>query len=161
MTNPWRGAAVAAFTIMLAASPAFGQQWTAEMVDNEGGPTMMASIAGPGSEDDLPPEIFMFCGGGTISLRYSFPVAADVAYPLDRPVPFTFEFGTGSATLDMQFEEMDAAFAAYIPTDDKIIGLFKSAATVIVDDPTGLYHPQAFPLTGSSDAIDTLIGQCD
>ena len=46
----------------------------------------------------------------------------------------------------MQYEEMDGAFAAYFPKDDKIIDLFKSAATVIVDDPTGLYQVQAFPL---------------
>jgi hypothetical protein len=63
-------------------------------------------------------------------------------------------------TLDMQYEEMDGAYAAYFPKDDNIIDLFKSAATVIVDDPTGLYQVQAFPLTGSSDAFDTLLKQC-
>ena len=61
----------------------------------------------------------------------------------------------------MQYEEMDGAFAAYFPMDDKIIDLFKSAATVIVNDPTGLYRVQAFPLTGSSEALDTLLKQCD
>jgi hypothetical protein len=146
--------------LTLAATSAAGQEWTAEIVEDEGGPAMMASIAGPGG-GGFPPELFMFCGNGTISLRYGFPVADGVAMPMDKPVAFTFEFGNGSVTLDMQYEDMDAAFAAYVPTDDKIIDLFKSGETVIVDNPTGLYQVQAFPLTGSAKAIDTLVEQCD
>ncbi len=150
---------VLAATIMLAA-PAMAAEWTAEMVEDEGGPRMMASVIGPGGEE-YPPELFVFCEGGSISLRYAFPVADGVAMPNDKPLPFTFEFGNGSVTLDMQYEEMDGAFASYFPSDDKIVDLFKSAATVIIDDPTGLYHPQAFPLTGSTEALDTLLKQCD
>jgi hypothetical protein len=146
--------------VVFAAQPALAQQWTAEMVEDEGGPVMMASVVGPGG-GDLPPELFMFCAGGTISLRYAFPLGDGVGLLIDKPVAFTFEFGNGSVTLDMQYEDMDGAFAAYVPTDDKIIDLFKSAATVIVDNPTGRYQVQAFPLTSSSEAIDTLIGQCD
>ena len=148
-------------TIMLAA-PTMAAEWTAEIVEDEGGPRMMASVAGPGG-DGFPPELFLFCDGGSVNLRYGLgaDVAEGVQMPNDKPLPFTFEFGNGSATLDMQYEEMDGAFAAYFSKDDKIIDLFRSGATVIVDDPTGLYHPQAFPLTGSSDALDTLIKQCD
>lgn len=160
MTRRLKSAMVALPFILVAAS-ALSQEWTAGMVEEEGGPAMMASIAGPGSGAEFPPELFMFCGGGNINLRYFFPVGEGVEPPNEKPVAFTFEFGKGSATLDMQYEEMDGAYAAYFPTNDKVVDLFKSGATVIVDDPTGLYQVQAFPLTGSTKAIDTLIAQCD
>jgi hypothetical protein len=144
----------------LIVTPALAAEWTAEMVEDEGGPRMMASVIGPGASD-YPPELFLFCDGGGVNLRYAFTLGEGVVVPADKPLPFTFEFGNGSRTLDMQFEEMDGAFAAYFPMDDKIIDLFRSAATVIVNDPTGLYRVQAFPLTGSSEALDTLLKQCD
>lgn len=144
----------------VAATPSFGAEWVAEIVEDEGGPVMMASIAGAGG-GDFPPELFMFCGGGQVSLRYIFTVAEGVRLPFEKPVPFTFEFGNGSVTLEMQYEDMDGAYAAYFPKNDKILELFKSGATVIIDNPTGLYQVQAFPLTGSSEAIDTLLKQCD
>jgi hypothetical protein len=160
MTKMVRAAALMAALVV--AVPVFGAEWTAEIVEDEGGPRMMASIAGTGG-GDVPPEIFMFCGGGEISLRYSFGsgVGEGVQMPNQKPLPFVWEFGNGSVTLDMQYEEYDGAFAAYFPKDHKIMDLFKSAATVIIDDPTKLYQVQSFPLTGSSDAIDKLLGACD
>lgn len=143
------------------ALPALAAEWTAEIVEDEGGPRMMASVTGPGSGEAFPPEIFIFCGAsGEVNLRYAFSVG-EGELPFDGPVAFTFEFGSGSARLDMVFEEMDGAFAAYIPVDHEIVGLLRSAATVIVDNPTGLYHVQAFPLTGSSAALDTLLAACE
>lgn len=161
MSKMMRAAALTAAFVAIAL-PALGAEWTAEIVEDEGGPRMMASIAGAGG-GDVPPELFMFCGGDEINLRYSFGsgVGEGVQMPNEKPLPFVFEFGNGSATLDMQYEEYDGAFAAYFPKDDKIVDLFKGAATVIIDDPTKLYQVQSFPLTGSSDAIDKLIGACD
>lgn len=157
-------ARTAALTISLIAmaSSVLSAEWTAEIIQDEGGPRMMASITGAGG-GDVPPELLLFCEGGQVSLRYGFGsgLGEGVDFPADKPLPFTFEFGDGSVTLDMQYEGMDGAYAAYFPKDDKIIDLFRSAATVLVDDPTGLYQVQSFPLTGSSDALDTLLGQCN
>lgn len=151
-----------ALGLALVATESPAADWTAEIVEDEGGPRMMASVVGPGTGSDYPPELFMFCGAaGEVNLRYAFSAGEGVELPIDEPLPFTFEFGTGAVTLDMQYEGMDGAYAAYFPADHRIIELLKSAATVIVDDPTGKFRVQAFPLTGSSDAIDTLLARCD
>ena len=42
----------------------------------------------------------------------------------------------------MQLEEMDGMFAAYVPTDDKVIALLKSSSSVSVSDPTGTWRTQ-------------------
>src|SRR5688572_26674140 len=96
MSRIVRGAALTVGLIALASS-ALGAEWTAEVVEDEGGPRMMASIAGTGG-GDVPPELFMFCGGDGISLRYTFGsgVGEGVQMPNEKPLPFVFEFGNGS-----------------------------------------------------------------
>ena len=46
---------------------AFAAGWESGMVEDEGGPAMMAWVYGEGG--DVPPELRMLCGDG-VSLRY-------------------------------------------------------------------------------------------
>jgi hypothetical protein len=142
-----------------ALSPAaFAAGWESGMVEDEGGPAMMAWVyAGSG---EVPPELRMMCGDG-VNLRYGQGSDGDeAAEPMTEPLIFTFDFGETSIPLSMQYEEMDGMFAAYFPLDAPILALLRSAASVSVDDPTGAWHEQAFTLEGSNKAIGALLATC-
>lgn len=133
--------------------------WESGMVEDEGGPVMQAWVEGEGG-GDVPPELRMMCFD-QVNLRYSMGSGpAEGAEMPTEPLDFVFDFGTQKVTLSMQMEEMDGAFAAYIPKTDPTIDLLKSGSAVTVNDPTGLYHPQEFPLSGSSRALATLVKSC-
>ena len=144
--------------LLLLPATAHAAGWESGMVEDEGGPVMQAWVEAAGG--DVPPELRMMCGDG-VMLRYGFGSGPgeDVALP-DTPQKFAFDFGDQTITLSMQLEEMDGMFVAYFPATDPILAALKSAASVTVSDPTGTWHPQAFPLTGSSRAIDAVLKTC-
>jgi hypothetical protein len=145
------------------ASAALGAGWESGMEEDEGGPVMMAWVygAGGGEGGEVPPELRMFCGG-QVSLRYGQgTAAAEGSEPITEPVSFTFDFGDDALTLDMQYEEMDGMYAAYIEPDALILGFLRSAKSVAVDAPTGSWPVQEFSLQGSSKAISAVLKSCD
>jgi hypothetical protein len=142
--------------LLLATSALAG--WESGMVEDEGGPTMMAWVEGEGG--DVPPELRMMCGD-QVNLRYGMGSGpGEGVAPGGEPLPFTFDFGDATITLDMQYEEMDGAHAAYFAVDAPILGLLRSHGSVTVDDPTGTWRAQEFTLTGSSAAIAALLATC-
>jgi hypothetical protein len=108
--------------LLLATSALAG--WESGMVEDEGGPTMMAWVEGEGG--DVPPELRMMCGD-QVNLRYGMGSGpGEGVAPGGEPLPFTFDFGDATITLDMQYEEMDGAHAAYFAVDAPILGLLRS-----------------------------------
>ena len=139
-------------------SMAFAAGWESGMVEDEGGPAMMAWVYGEGG--DVPPELRMMCGDG-VNLRYGFGSGpGEGVEPAMEQLTFTFDFGSEAIPLSMQYEGMDGMFAAYFAPDAPILGLLRSAATVTVDDPTGTWHEQSFTLAGSGKAIGALLATC-
>lgn len=131
--------------------------WSAQMEEDEGGPTMVASSCE--SDTDIGPVFRLMCGG-EINIRYNDPGMIMDA-PEEGTLVLMLTSGGKSLTTDVRFEEMDAAFAAYVDTDSPIISLLKTGAEVDValkgtDSPT-----RTVSLKGSTAAIDTLISACE
>lgn len=142
----------------LIASASLGAGWESGMVEDEGGPVMMAWVYAEGAEPT--PELRMFCGG-EVSLRYGQGTAAEGTEPITEPVSITFDFGDDMIALDMQYEEMDGMYAAYFAPDSLIIGYLRSEDSVAVDVPTGPWPVQEFTLAGSSKAIAAVLKSCN
>lgn len=142
----------------LIASTALGAGWESGMVEDEGGPVMMAWVHSA-QGGDVPPELRMFCGD-QVSLRYGQGPLPEGSEPIMEPVTFTFDFGDDMLTLDMQYEGMDGMYAAYFPPDSLIIGYLRSEDSVAVDVPTGPWPVQEFSLEGSSRAIAAVLKTC-
>ena len=150
---------VLALSLTLMASAASAAGWESGMQEDEGGPTMMAWVYGA-EGGDVPPELRMFCGD-QISLRYGQgALPGGEPEPMLEPMEFTFVFGDDIIAVEMQYEEMDGMYAAYVPTDAIIIGYLRSKDGVAVDAPSGPWPVQEFTLEGSSRAIAALLRTC-
>jgi hypothetical protein len=130
------------------------------MQEDEGGPVMMAWVYGA-EGGDVPPELRMMCGD-QVNLRYGQGATREgESEPITEPVSFTFDFGDDVVSLDMQYEEMDGMYAAYVPTDALIVGYLRSKGGVAVDAPSGPWPVQEFTLEGSSKAIAAVLKSCN
>ena len=149
--------AVLCFALMLLPTAALAEGWTAGMQEDEGGEVMVAQVLAP-PQGDITPALVMMCGDtGQVNLRYSMPIGeGEPASEAD----FLFENESTQAKLHMRFEEMDGAFAAYVPEADPIVKLLQTGAEVLVSESSGNYPAQTFTLKGSSKAIATLLKAC-
>ncbi len=147
------------FALMLLPVPVLAAegQWTAEMQEDEGGPTMVASVLGPAVGDVTPALSLMCAGTEGVNLRYEG--AAEGVEPGSEG-DFTLTTDKTSVTKHMLYEDMDGAFAAYFQPSDPTIALLKGGKTVTLSDKSGKSPDQTFPLTGSSKAIDALLKTC-
>ena len=142
------------------ASNAVGAGWESGMVEDEGGPIMQAWVYGENTGAN-PPELRMFCGG-QVSLRYGQGGTGEEGIePMTDPVSFSFDFGDDILSVDMQYEEMDGMYAAYIEPDALILGFLRSQEKVAVDAPSGPWPVQEFTLQGSSKAIAAVLKSCN
>lgn len=149
--------AVLCFALMLLPSAAFAEGWTAQMQEDEGGEVMVAQILAE-PQGDITPALVLMCGDlGQVNLRYSMPIGD--AQPASE-ADFLFENESTQAKLHMGFEEMDGAFAAYVPQADPIVTLLQTGEDVFVSESSGNYPAQTFTLKGSSKAIATLLKAC-
>ena len=155
-------ALVLATVVMIAATPAFAaESWDASMMEDEGGPRMMAWVQGKGG--DVPPDLYLSCSGATeLNLRYSMGSGPGEGVEMPPgPLDFVFSFGGSTATMEMRFEEYDGAYAGYFPNADPLIGLMRTSANMAISDPTGVWHEQVFSLEGSGKAIDAVLKSCN
>jgi len=134
--------------------------WTAGMSEEEGGPTMVASVCGTNRPDDV---LNITCGGeGKLGLRLVPSIGDD--YPpggnMEYQAPFVFSDGTTSAEITLQFEAMDAVMAATPNRDSDIVRLLKSKGPLTVTDKTGVLPSVTFELKGSSKAIGKVENAC-
>ena len=136
---------------------AFADGWTAEMQDDEGGQVMVASVAGD-PNGKLTPMLEVECAGTQgVMLRYL--ASTEQGTPGDK-VSFLFENESKQVTLDMSYEDMDGAFAAYFPKTADIITLLENGPDVTISDSSGNYPAEAFPLQGSTKAITKVLKAC-
>lgn len=147
-----------AVPFVLAASTAFGAGWESGLQEDEGGSVMMAWVQGT-SSSGVPPELRLFCGND-LSLRYGIADGASSS-PDSPPVTFLFDFGEDTVSLDMQYEDLDGMYAAYMEPDAPVVGLLRSELAVAVDAPSGPWPVQEFTLSGSSRAVGAVLQTCN
>lgn len=142
--------------------PALAAGWQSGEVEDEGGPTMQAWVETGSGE--VPDDLRLMCAGEEgISVRFAFGsgLPEGTELPADKPLPFDIYVDDAYIVVPMQLEEMDGAYAAYMPADAPLIRLLKSGKTVKFADATKLYHDVTFPLEGSGKAIAALIKSCN
>ncbi len=140
---------------LLVSAPAHAAGWVAEMVEDEGGPVLTAYVDGQGS-GTYPPRLSFTCFDQA-SLRY---LPSGDFGSRDMPLDFDFSTEDETATLAMQYEEMDGAFAAYFGKTEKAIAMLQSGSDLLVRSADGSVPPQTFSLAGSKAAIETVLAAC-
>lgn len=128
--------------------------WSAQMEEDEGGPTMVASSCE--SDTEWGPVFRLMCGE-RINIRYN-----GVGMDADLPPPTTMVLTSGGQSLDADvvYEEMDGALAAYVALSDPIISLLKTGDEVGVTFQGMDLPARMVSLEGSAGAIDKLISAC-
>ncbi|WP_370675243.1 hypothetical protein [Pleomorphomonas sp. PLEO] len=153
----------AAALAAILATPALAgdcQAWKAGIQQDEGGPTMTASICSTDRPDDV---LLITCGGeDKIGLRFvpavgdDFPPHGDMNYRS----PFVFASGQLSAEITLRYEAMDGVMAATPRRDSALVRLLKSTEPLTVTDKTGVLPTATFQLKGSSKAIGKVERAC-
>lgn len=134
--------------------------WQSGMVDDEGGPAMQAWVEA--GTADVPADLRLMClSEQQISIRYG--VGSDL--PTDAVLPvgaltFRFTIDGRELVLPMQLEEMDGAFAAYLPLGGELVSALAKGRNLEINDPTGLYHPVSFTLDRAAASIGALRKHC-
>ena len=133
--------------------------WTAEMEEDEGGPVMVASVTAEAADPSTAPSLRMMCAGSDgVNLRYTPP--SNTGQPGDT-ADFTFENEVSQLTLHLVYEDMDGAFATYVPPSDPILELLRTGTDVEISYSSGNSPAQDFSLKGSSKAIGKLLKTCE
>ncbi|MBS1164363.1 MAG: hypothetical protein H6R00_388 [Proteobacteria bacterium] len=153
---------VAALAFALATPALAGDcgAWKASIEQDEGGPTMTASICSSDRPDDV---LLITCGGeDKIGLRLvpavgdDFPPHGDMNYK----APFVFSSGLLSAEVTLHYEAMDGVMAATPRRDSELVRILKSEGPLTVTDKTGTLPAATFQLKGSSKAIGKVERAC-
>lgn len=153
-----------AATVAMLAGCAFAEdvpqcsRWTAEMVEDEGGPVLAASSCATDA-----PDVYMtlYCAVDTVLLRYDMANGAETDPELDQQQQVTFDFGDAQITLQLQFEAMDGQFATSVPAVDPFVTLLASGTTMRASPADVSYPTRRFGLAGSASALSTLLAQCN
>lgn len=136
---------------------ALADGWTAQMEDDEGGQVLVASVDGDPS-GNLTPRLEIECAGKQgVMLRYL--ASSEQGAPGDK-ASFLFENESQQVTLDMAYEDMDGAFAAYFGKSAPIIGLLENGPDVTISDSSGNFPADAFSLQASTKAIAKVLKAC-
>lgn len=134
--------------------------WKAAVEQDEGGPTMTASICATNRPGDV---LLITCGGeGKIGLRF-VPAAADDFPPggnMNYRASFVFSSGLLSAEITLRFEAMDGVMAATPRRDSEVVRILKSEGPLTITDKTGVLPAASFELKGSSKAIGKVERAC-
>ena len=141
--------------------PAAGQEgcatWTAEMLEDEGGPVLTAWVCDARRPDA---QLLLTCAADEIWIRYDLSAGSEASPELGETVDVTFTTGQGSATLAMPYQEMDGRHAADVGVDAPLVGLLRDGDRVTIRDAAGRYPERSLSLAGSSGAIGTLLAAC-
>jgi hypothetical protein len=150
--------ALAGLMVLLSAAGAAAATWTAEMVEDEGGPVLMARASASNSPDN--PSMLQLVCFEQMMVRYDPVLSMEGGVPPGAESDFTFADGGTSVTRHFVFEDMDGMFAAYVPHDDTLVTLLVHGSEVAVADPAGAYPARTFALDGSARAIGRLLADC-
>jgi hypothetical protein len=136
---------------------ALADGWVAQMEEDEGGPVMVASVDGDPAGAVTPSLMVQCAGKQGLMLRYL--TSAEQGAPGDK-ARFLFENESKQVTLDMAYEDMDGAFAAYFPKTAPIIDLLENGPDVTISESSGNFPAEAFSLLGSTKAIAKVVKGC-
>jgi hypothetical protein len=133
--------------------------WTAEMVEEEGGPVLAAYTC---SDDAAAAYLSLMCVDGTVVVANDLAAGMNIAPDPDLGLKVPVEFATaqGSAEMPLEFSQMTAMFVGETPAKGELVGLLKSGASVEVRDPAGVFPARTYPLEGAAEAIGTLLEGC-
>ena len=134
--------------------------WKAAVEQDEGGPTMTASICATNRPDDA---LLITCGGeDKIGLRLvpatsdNFPPGGDMNYQ----ATFVFASGSLSDEATLHYEAMDGVMVTTPRRDSALVRILKSPGPLTVTDKTGVLPTVTFELKGSSKAIGKVERAC-
>jgi hypothetical protein len=133
--------------------------WTAELLEDEGGPVLTASIC-----SDPQTWLFLTCHEGTVWIRYDLAAGSATEPELDSAALVTFTSGATDATLDMAYQAMDGMFAASVPADGPLVELLTVGSEMSLDvtifDEDHFFVERMLSLEGASEALGTLLAAC-
>jgi hypothetical protein len=133
------------------------RNWVAEMLEDEGGPVLTAHAC---SDDTSQTWLSMTCHEGKIWLQHDLGVGGDKEPASNETAEVEFVTDTGTETVSMQFQEMNAMFGGEVPADGELVKLLKANQSLLVRDSAGVYPARTYSLKGSSAALTTLVADC-
>ena len=149
--------AIPVATALPAKAAAACAAWKAEMEEDEGGPVLTASVCAKGASPA--PALMLQCFTNALFRYDPGPSSGPDADP-GTSLHLTFATETGSLEQQLDFQEMDATFAAELSPAAPLLALLRSGSTVTVTDGSGRLPTKTFTLAGSSAAIGKVLGKC-
>ena len=142
---------------LAATAPAACGIWSVTSEQDEGGPVVTADVcAGSG---DGAAALSLSCSG-QVNVRYDLGATQKPEPEPGATARFRFASGSTSLVLKLQYEAMDAMFAAYLPKNHALLKLLQSGDIVSIADVGGRFGSHDFSLSGSSAAIGQVLAGC-
>ena len=136
-------------------------EWSAGMVEDEGGPVMMATTCT--LHPEMQSDLMVMCSGKSFYVRYLSGLVTE-APPSNTETGYQGEFeiasGADTATVKMVYEEMDGAVTLSTPFDGPIAKMLKTGDTLSIRSKDGFFKPDEFKLRGANKALKTLQDSC-
>jgi len=134
-------------------------RWSASMQEDEGGPTMTASVCQGAPTADY--ELLVTCGNpGELGMRLLALAPAESQPASDYTTDFKLSFGNEVVTRKAHYEEMDGAMVLDFRIDAPLTELMRNGTEMTVADVTGKVAGATFSLKGAKAALKTLIQTC-
>ena|SRR5665213_937300 len=146
-----------AVAIALLPGLAYADGWVAQMEEDEGGKTMVASVAGD-PDGKLTPLLRLMCAGSR-GVMLSYAMTTDTGGP-GSSVNLLFENESKQVKMQLAYEAMDGAFVAYFHKTDPMIDLLDNGPDLYVSEATGDGPATSFSLEGATKAISAVLKGC-
>lgn len=130
--------------------------WTAEMVEDEGGPVLSAFACAT----DRPDAYLSLSCFDNLYLSYDLATGAERSPDPGEETDVAFSVGGRTETLKLTYQEMDGRHAADLPVDAPLVQLLLSGGSLHVADVAGRYPAHDFSLAGAPEALEQLIEGC-
>ncbi|OJT98012.1 MAG: hypothetical protein BGN83_07095 [Rhizobium sp. 63-7] len=134
------------------------EAWTAGLEDDEGGPTMTASVCN--SRLEPPGQIRVQCGGeGALMLRYL--PGGKAPYPGDGfETDANFTDGTTTVVAHLLLEAMDGALTTAVTAGSPLEALLAKGSSLTIAPARAGLKQETFTLKKSSAALSKLKASC-
>jgi hypothetical protein len=133
--------------------------WLAELWATEAGEVLVAAARSHEPESEaFAPTLAILCG---LHLRYD--PGPDIDSSIDwtgRTAVLAFDFGDTVIERELQYEAMDAMFAAPLDAADPLAEAIREGSLLTVRSPTGQLPENTFSLAGSTAAIAEMRRSC-
>lgn len=132
--------------------------WVADMVEDEGGPVLLAHTC---SDDNDRAYLALGCYQDTIRIDYDIAFGTQSQPGSEDKIQVEFVTDGGIETIELQHQEMTGMFSGDTPANGALVKLLKSSASMLLRDVAAGYPVRSFSLKGSSAAITTLVERCN